>query len=65
VLAPESRDVGPDVRVIPMPLEISAQPRARVAEQRVVDESDGRRRAFDIEEDGAGALQLDLARSGM
>jgi hypothetical protein len=50
---------------MPVPLEISAQPRARVAEQRVVDESDGRRRAFDIEEDGAGALQLDLARSGM
>jgi hypothetical protein len=65
VLGSEPRDVGADLRVMPVLLEISPQPGSRVAEQRVVDESKRRRRAFDVEEDDADVLQLDLARSGM
>jgi hypothetical protein len=65
VLGLESRDVGPDLGVIPMPLEKSTYPAARIAEQRLVDEFDGRRRALDVQKDGADVLQLDAVRSGM
>ena len=64
VLGLESRDVGPDLGIIPMPLEKSTHPGARIAEQRLVDEFDGRRRALDVQEDGADVLQLDAARWG-
>ena len=65
MLGLESRDVGADVRVIPMSLEKSTHPGARMAEQRLVDEFDGRRRALDVQEDGADLLQLDAVRRGM
>ena len=65
MLGLESRDVGADLGIIPMPLEKSTHPGARMAEQRLVDELDGRRRALDVQEDGADVLQLDAARSGM
>jgi hypothetical protein len=65
VLGLESRDVGPDLGVIPMPLEKSTHPGARMAEQCLVDEFDGRRRALDVQEDSTNVLQLDAVRSGM
>jgi hypothetical protein len=65
VLGLESRDVGADLGIIPMPLEKSTHPGARIAEQRLVDEFDGRRRALDIQKDDADALQRDAVRSGM
>ena len=64
VLGPESRDVGTDLGIIPMPLEKSTHPGAGIAEQRLVDECDGRRRALDVQEDGADALQRDAVRRG-
>jgi hypothetical protein len=65
VLGLESRDVGPDLGIVPMPLEKFHHPSARVTEQRLVDEFDGRRRALDVQEDGADPLQRDAVRSGM
>jgi hypothetical protein len=65
VLGREAQDVGPDLGFIPMPLEKSTHPGARMVEQRLVDKFDGRRRALDVQEDGADALQRDAVRSGM
>ena len=65
MLGLESRDIGADFGIVPMPLEKSTHPGARIAEQRLVDEFDGRRRALDVQEDGADVLQLDAVRSGM
>ena len=64
MLGLESCDVGPDLGIIPMPLEKVTHPGARIAEQRLVDEFDGRRRALDVQKDGADVLQLDAARCG-
>jgi hypothetical protein len=64
VFDPESRDVGPDLGIIPMPLEKSTHPGAGIAEQRLVDEVDGRRRPLDVQKDGADALQRDAVRCG-
>jgi hypothetical protein len=61
----ELRDVGADRRVIPAALEKSAYPRPRMAEQRLVDEIDRRRGAFDVQEDSAYVVQLDRAPRGM
>ena len=60
----ESRDVGSDLGIIPVPLEKSTHPGARITEQRLVDECDGRRRALDVQEDGGDALQRDAVRCG-
>ena len=65
VLGLESGDVGLDLGIIPMPLEKFTHPSARIAEQRSVDEFDGRRRALDVQKDGPDALQRDAVRSGM
>jgi hypothetical protein len=65
VLGLESCDVGADLGLIPMPLEKFPHPGARMAEQRLVDEFDGRRRALDVQKNGADALQRDAVRSGM
>ena len=65
MLGLESRDVGPDLGVIPMPLEKSTYPGARIAEKRLMDEFDGRRRALDVQQDGASVGQRDAVRSGM
>ena len=48
-----------------MPLEKSAHLGAREAEQRLVDEFDGRGRALDVQQDCADAFQRDAVRSGM
>jgi hypothetical protein len=64
MLGLESGNVGPDLGIIPMPLEKSTDPGARIAEQRLVDEFDGRRRALDVQKDGADVLQLDAVRCG-
>jgi len=61
----ESRDVGADLGIIPMPLEKSPHPGARIAEQRLMDEVDGCGRALDVQEDGADLLQVDAVRNGM
>jgi hypothetical protein len=55
----QSRDIGADVGIIPVALEELTHPRAGIAEQRLVDELDRRRRTFDVEEDGAAGLQVD------
>jgi hypothetical protein len=60
----ESRDVGSDLGIIPIMLEKSTHPGARITEQRLVDECDGRGRALDVQEDGADALQRDAVRCG-
>jgi hypothetical protein len=65
VLALESFDIRPDFGIIPMLLEKSTHPGARIAEQGLVDELYRRRRAFDVQQDGADVLQLDAFRSGM
>jgi hypothetical protein len=65
MLGAESRDVGSDIGVIPVPLEKCAGPVTRIAEQRPMDEFDGRRRALDVEEDGADVPQRTAARTGM
>jgi hypothetical protein len=65
VLGLESRDVGADLGIIPMPLEKSTHPGPRIAEQGLVDEFDGRRRPLDVQQDGADVLQLDAVRCGM
>jgi hypothetical protein len=65
VLGLESRDVGPDLGIIPMALEKTTRLGARITEQRLVDELDGRRRALDVQEDGADLLQRDADRNGM
>ena len=65
MLGLETRDVGADLGIIPMLLEISIHPGPRIAEQRLVDEVDGRRRALDVQEDGADLRQRDAVRSGM
>jgi hypothetical protein len=65
VLSPESRDVGPDLSVIPKAPEEVAHPGARVAEQRFMDELDGCGRALDVQQDGADLGQRDAVRSGM
>jgi hypothetical protein len=65
VLGLESCDVGADLGIIPVPLEKSPHPGAGIAEQRLVDELDGRRRALDVQEDCTDALQRDAVRNGM
>ena len=65
VLRPEPRQVGADRRVIPVPLEEFARPGAGMAEQRPMDEVDGRSRALDVQKDNTDLLQLDRVRTGM
>jgi hypothetical protein len=59
VLGLESNDVGADLGIVPLPREETFHPGARITEQRLVDEIDRRRRAFDIQQDGADVLQRD------
>jgi hypothetical protein len=65
MLGPESRDIGSDLGIVPMPLEKPTYLSARVAEQSLVDEFDGRRRALDVQQDRADAFQRDAVRNGM
>ena len=65
VLGFESRDIGPDLGIIPMLLEKLPDPGSRIAEQRTVDELDGCGGTLDVQEDGADLGQRDAFRSGM
>ena len=65
MLGVQHRDVGSDVGLGAVPLEEFPHPCPRVGKQQLVDELDGRRRALDIEQDGADGLQLDPVLSGM
>ena len=65
VLGLQSRDVGPDLRLVPVLLQKSTDPGPSITEQRLVDEIDGRRRALDVQQDGADPLQRDAAPRGM
>jgi hypothetical protein len=58
-------DIGPDLRLVPASLEKFLRPGPGIIEQRFVNEVDGRRRALDVQEDGADLLQVDAVRSGM
>ena len=55
----EARHVGPDLEVVPMAPEKLTHPGAGVAEQRFVDEFDGRGGALDVQEDRSDLPQLD------
>jgi hypothetical protein len=66
VLRLQPRDIGPDLGVLPMPLEKIPDPRPRIAEERLVDEVDGCGRALDVQQDGADLGQRDAVfRTGM
>ena len=65
VLGLESRDIGAHGGIAPAALQELTHSSAGIAEQRLVDKLDRRRRALDVEEDGADACQRDAARSGM
>jgi hypothetical protein len=65
VLGLESGDVGANRGIAPVALQEFTCPGAGIAEQGLVDESNRRRRAFDVEQDGADLIQFALARSGM
>jgi hypothetical protein len=64
VLGLEPRDIGPDVGIIPMPLENIPDPGARIAEQRLVDEIDGCCGPLDVQQDRTDLGQRDAVRSG-
>ena len=65
MLGVQRRQVGADVGFGAVALEEFLYPRARVGKQQLVDELDGRRRALDIQQDGANVLQLDAVPSGI
>jgi hypothetical protein len=65
VLGLELGDVGPDLGLIPMPFQVLRGVLPRVAEQRPVDEVDGRGGALDVQQDGSDPRQFALARTGM
>ena len=65
MLGLESRDVGPDLEITPVPLEKFPHPGAGIAEQRFMDELDGCGGALDVQEDSADLGQRDAVRSGM
>ena len=57
VLTPQQLDVGAHGLVGRMTLEKLAHMRARVGKEHLMDELDGRGRALDIQQDGAGVRQ--------
>jgi len=65
VLGAQPREVGVDIRLGAVAREEVLHPRPRIRKKNVVDELDGRRRALDIQQDGADVPQLDAVRSGM
>jgi len=65
MLSVQPRDVGSDVGLGAVALEEFLHPCPRIGKQQLVDELDGRRRALDIQQDGADVLQLDTVLSGM
>lgn len=65
VLGSEEGEIGAHLRVGGMALEKFPHPRPRIGKQNLLDELDGRRRALDVQQDGADVVQLDAVRSGM
>jgi hypothetical protein len=66
VLGLESRDIGPDIGIFPVPLKKVPDPGPRIAEQRLMNEVDRCGRALDVQEDGADLRQRDAVfRIGM
>ena len=65
MFGPELGDVGPDLGIVPMPLEKLPHSGTGIAEQRFVDEVDGCCGALDVQQDGANLGQRDPVRSGM
>jgi len=66
VLGLQPRDIGPDLGIIPMPLEKIPDSAPRIAEQRRVDEVYGCGRALDVQKNGADLGQrVAVFRTGM
>jgi hypothetical protein len=66
VLGLESRDIGPDLGILPVLLEKIPDPSPRIAEQRLMDKVDGCGGALDVQQDGADFRQRDAVfRIGM
>lgn len=65
MLGAQAREVGLDCRLGVVAREKLLHPRPRIRKEIVVDELDGRRRALDIQQDGADVAQFDTVRSGM
>ena len=61
----QPREIGLDRRLGAMAREELLHLRPRIRKEIVVDELDGRRRALDIQQDGADVAQFDTVRSGM
>jgi hypothetical protein len=61
----QPREVGLDKRLGAVAREELLHSRPRIRKKTVVDELDGRRRALDVQQDGADVAQLDAVRSGM
>jgi hypothetical protein len=61
----QPREVGLDKRLGAVAREERLHSRPRIRKKTVVDELDGRRRALDVQQDGADVAQLDAVRSGM
>ncbi len=65
MLGAQPREVGLDKRLGAVAREELLHPRPSIREEILVDELDGRRRALDVQQDGADVVQLDAVRSGM
>jgi hypothetical protein len=65
MLGAQPREVCLDIRLGSVAREELLHPRPRIRKQNVVDELDGRRRALDVQQDGADVAQFDAVRSGM
>ena len=65
MLGAQAGEVGADIRLSAVAREEFLHLRARKRKENVVDELDGRRRALDVQQDGADVPQLDAVRSGM
>ena len=64
VLGLQPRDIGPDLGILPMLLEKVLDPGPRKAEQRFMDELDGRCGTLDVQEDRTDVGQRDAVRRG-
>ena len=66
MLGGQSRDIGPHLGIVPVPLEKFRDPGPRITEQCLVNEVDRCGRALDVQEDGADSRQRDAVfRIGM
>ena len=65
MLGAQPREVGLDCGLGAVAREELLHSRPRIRKEIVVDELDGRRRALDIQQDGADVVQFDTFRSGM